>query len=92
MLHWLKLGFNIVAVIAALVAAIAWYAAAGYPVAKIIPAYYSVTSEDMKPFNDKVQRGATLNGRAATWAAISALFQAFGLLVDLIGPLFTPSL
>lgn len=72
------------AALAALLAAGFWFAAARCPVAKYAPSAYGDISKAVKPLNDKIQLGATLNGWAATCAAISALFQALALLIGII--------
>jgi hypothetical protein len=69
--------------IAALTAAYYWRAASKQPVATHDPPHYDVTYEMLAPLNKQIQLGAKLNGRAATWAAIAAIFQAFALLVPL---------
>jgi len=40
-------------------------------------------AEELRIINDEIQLGANLNARAATWAAIAALFQALALGVGL---------
>jgi hypothetical protein len=69
-----------IAAIAALAAAVSWVVAARHPVAKYASTGYGGVSPDM-PINKEIARGAAWNARAATWAAISPLFQALALLV-----------
>ena len=71
------------AALAAIVAAISWRAASHKPVAKYAGTGYGGVSPDM-PINKEIERGAELNARAATWTAISALFQALALIVPLV--------
>jgi len=68
------------AAFAAIVAAVSWRAASDKPVAKYASTGYGGVSPDM-PINKEIERGAALNARAATWAAISAFLQALALVV-----------
>lgn len=80
----LQIALNSLAAGAAFVAAISWYQAARHPVALLIPAHYDITHMDLEPANEQIRRGAKLNGRAASWAAVSAIFQVLALLVPFI--------
>jgi hypothetical protein len=71
-----------VAAIAAIVAAISWRSAARKPVAKYAGTGYGGVSPNL-PINEEIERGAALNARAATWAAVSAFFQASALLIGI---------
>ena len=74
--------FNCLSALAALYAAYSWQAASKKPVAKYAGTGYGGVSKDM-PINDEIQLGANLNARAATWAAVSAFFQALALLIGI---------
>jgi len=80
---YVALAFGTASGAAAIVAALFWRAAALCPVAKFAPAAYGDMAEELRPLNDKIQRGADLNAKAATWAAIAAALQAAALLTPL---------
>ena len=72
---------NLIGAGTALVAGYFWSLAARQPVAKYVGAEYGVTAETTAPINAKIQRGADLNARAATFTAVSAFAQCTALLV-----------
>jgi hypothetical protein len=89
--QYLQMAFGSASGAAAIVAALFWRAAARYPVAKFAPSVYGDTSEELKPLNEKIQRGADLNAKAATWAAIAAALQGMALLTPLASVLVSSS-
>jgi hypothetical protein len=74
------------AALAALVAAFYWLAAARQPVALYAPIRHDGGASNL-PINKNIQRGAKLNAAAATWAAVSALFQGLALLIGIASPI-----
>jgi hypothetical protein len=70
------------AAVAAIIAAISWRAAARRPVALYAGTGYGGSSPNVA-INEEIQRGAALNARAATWAAVSALSQGLALLIGI---------
>ena len=81
-----KAGLEFIAAGTAFAAAVCWYAAARCPVAKYTPAVYGDISDEVKPLNDKIQRGAVLSARAAMLAASSAVAQGIALAIPHFWP------
>lgn len=80
--EWTKTVLEGAAAATAITAAAYWRAAAGKPVAGY-PAGMGYDVASPPPINLEIQKGAALNAKAATWASISALFQALALVVGI---------
>jgi hypothetical protein len=66
---------DFIAAIAALSAALVWFAAASHPVGIPGPSMYGGPTPEMKAHANKIKRGAILNRVAAALTGISALAQ-----------------